>query len=152
MDGRVLLPVVAGLVVLSACGSGGSETSQPAPASAAPTTSPTAAPGLPQACARYRAASTIARQVVTSAAEPVLASAPAFVLLGVRQGATDAAAAAPTAAPVFGEVVAAVDDLDAQAVARLPSGADGSTTLVQLQPQRLGAALDAADALCRSAG
>lgn len=107
---------------------------------------------LAQACDRHGQTAVISRQVVSSAAEPVLASAPAFVLVGARQSATDAVAAVPSAAPVFGELVAAIDDLDAQATAQLPRGADGATTLVQLQPARLGAALDAVDALCRTAG
>ncbi len=46
------------------------------------------------------------------------------------------------------EVVAAVDDLDAQATWALPPGANPTETTVKLDPTRLAAALDAAELAC----
>lgn len=137
---------------VSAC-SGGSApaTTQPAPTSAGPTSQPTAQPkptALQAVCTRYNSAHITARQVVTSAADPILASGPALFLINLRQTAADAVTSVPESAAVFTELRDSIDDLNNQATAALPPGADGTKTLVTVKPARLGAALDAADKLC----
>ena len=47
------------------------------------------------------------------------------------------------------EVVAAQEDLDTQGHQKLPAGADLNATTVMLNPDRLAAALDAADLACK---
>lgn len=139
--GSALL-TIGGFLALAGCAGGGD--------TPAPTTSATAAPSsaLAQTCARYAQTHDTARQVVTSAAEPILAAGPAFFLIDVRQTAVDAINTVPSAAPKFTELRDAIDDFNAQASAALPPGADPTKTLVQLQPGRLGAALDGVDQLC----
>jgi hypothetical protein len=81
-------------------------------------------------------------------AQPVLPAAVALLLLSPREtyataGAQDRELSAATA-----EVVAGIDDLDAQGWALLPPGASPVEHAVQLDPSRLVAALDAVDRLC----
>jgi len=137
---------------LTACGGGGdapTATTTSAPAAPPATTQPSA---LAATCARYATAHDTARQVVRSAASPVLAAAPAFVLIGLRQTAVDAINSVPPSAAMFTELRDAIDDLNRQATAALPPGADGTKTLVTVQPARLGAALDGVDTLCATGG
>jgi hypothetical protein len=58
------------------------------------------------------------------------------------------AATNPKIATAMRELAAAQDDLDAQGWRKLPPGADPSATPVWLNPDRLAAALDAADEAC----
>lgn len=149
---------------VAGCGGAGTGAATTAPTTNTPTTTAPAAtapegssstagpsPALAQACASYASTHQTARQVVESAAEPILAAGPAFFLINLRQTAVDAISAVPAAAGVFTELRDAIDDINQQATAALPPGADGTKTQVRVQPARLGAALDAVDKLCAGA-
>ena len=144
---RVTTAVALGAVlaaVLSGCGGGGASTTT------TPTTSSSAAPpsALAAACTRYEGSRTTARQVAASAASPILAAGPALFLVNLRQVAGDAAASVPESATTFTELRDAIDDVNSQATAAVPAGAEPSKTLVRVNPARLSAALDATDKLC----
>ena len=146
-----MLAVLVSAAVSACSGGSAPATTQPAPTSAGPTSQPAAQPkptALQAVCTRYNSAHITARQVVTSAADPILASGPALFLINLRQTAADAVTSVPESAAVFTELRDSIDDLNNQATAALPPGADGTKTLVTVKPARLGAALDAADKLC----
>ena len=145
-----MLAVLVAAAVSACSGGGAPATTQPAPTSAGPT-APTAQPkptALQAVCTRYNSAHVTARQVVTSAANPILASGPALFLINLRQTAADAITSVPESAAVFTEMRDSIDDLNNQAIAALSPGTDGTKTLVTVKPARLSAALDAADKLC----
>lgn len=143
------LALLAGCV-LTACST--SETPATPSASsttaAARATSTGGAAALEQVCAGYDTTRGIARQLVSSAASPIVASGPVFFLITLRQTASSAIVTVPEFASVFVELRDAIDDLNQQATAALPPGADGSKTRVALNASRLGAALDRVDKLC----
>ena len=158
---RVTTAVVLGAAlaaVLSGCGGGGDSSSSSSSSTAtttstAPAASSSAAPSAPStalstACTRYEGSRSTARQVAASAAKPILAAGPALFLINLRQVAVDAAASVPESAAVFTELSDSIDDLNNQATAAVPPGADAAKTLVTVQPARLSAALDAIDKLC----
>lgn len=158
LAGTATALVIVAAAVSGCAGGGGGGGDATAP-TAVPTVAPTSAPAseeptsgapapLQAACSRYDASHDTARQVVSAAASPILASGPAFFLITLRQVATDAISTVPTSAAVFTELQAAIDDLNKQASAALPPGADGTKTLVTVQPARLAAALEATDRLC----
>lgn len=151
-------------LVVGATGCGSDEPTTAAPATATTTaaaSSSTAAPApssgadSPAAqCAAVTGSEVGARQVVTtSATQAVLRPAVALVLLDLRDKAlTASTSTAEPYAPAFTELVAAIDDVDAQAGAQLPPGADTTKTAVRVDGARLAAALDAVDAVCAQAG
>lgn len=111
------------------------------------------APGDPDValCRAYVAVSGDARAPLTSMrTEAVLVPTVDFIELGANQTATRAAAArSPVIAAAMREVVAAQEDLDTQGHQKLPAGSDLNTMTVMLNPDRLAAALDAAELACK---
>jgi hypothetical protein len=81
-------------------------------------------------------------------ARPVLPAAVALLLVSPREAYGMPGAQDPGLVAALAEVVAAIDDLDAQGKALLPPDANPAETAVRLDPARLVAALDAVDRLC----
>jgi hypothetical protein len=102
-------------------------------------------------CRTYLAASADARAPLPAMrTEAVLVPTVDFIELGTNQIATKGAGArSPVIAAAMREVLAAQEDLDTQGHQKLPAGADLNTTTVMLNPERLSAALDAADLACK---
>lgn len=101
-------------------------------------------------CQTYTHASRGARTPIDAMrTQAVLVPFVALIELSARDAAQRASGAPdPAVAGAMREVVASLDDLDAQGQARLPAGADLAQTPVKLDPTRLVAALDAADRTC----
>lgn len=75
----------------------------------------------------------------------------ALIMLSTRRAATAGEQADDyEVVSAMREVIAAIDDLQAQAAAGVPPSADPTKTLVRLDPTRLVAALDEADRVCAS--
>jgi hypothetical protein len=149
----VLAGALVGLVLLAGC-SGGAGGSAPPRAAGPPTgegpTAPTLADQNTQLCHGYAVASGSARTPLDAMrGEAVLLPFIDLIELSTEQAAQRASAAPdPAVAAAMREVVAAIDDLDAQGRARLPAGTDPSKTTVRLDPGRLAGALDGADRAC----
>lgn len=138
----------AGLALLAGCSAARPSAAGPAPTTGGgrtPAADPT--PGL---CRSYAATSAGARTPLDAMrTEAVLLPFVDLIELATRQ--TAAAASSATDARVSAamrEVVAAIDDVDAQGRARLPADADPARATVRLDPGRLAAALDGADRAC----
>ncbi|WP_028932897.1 hypothetical protein [Pseudonocardia spinosispora] len=101
-------------------------------------------------CQTYTHAARGARTPIDAMrAQPVLVPFVALIELSARDAAQRASAAPdPAVAGAMREVVASLDDLDAQGQAGLPAGADLAQTPVKLDPTRLASALDTADRTC----
>ena len=101
-------------------------------------------------CRGYAAAAASARAPLDAMrTEAVLLPFIDLIELGTHQVAEQAnAGASPGVAEAMREVVAAQDELDAQGHKNLRVGADLTTTVVRLNPDRLATALDAADQSC----
>jgi hypothetical protein len=136
---------VALLVGALLAGCGGA-TGTPAPA-VSPTTPPVGSDAA--ACRRHTdvvgSVRTLARMIE---AQPVLPAAVALLLLSPREAYATPGVQDPALVAALAEVVAAIDDLDAQGKALLPPDANAAETTVQLDASRLLAALDAVDRLC----
>jgi hypothetical protein len=144
--------VALGLAGCSTDGTAAAPARTQVPASSAAAT-PTADASV-SACTAYAGATGNPRQVVTtSSTKPVLGPAVALVLVNFRSIVVGASVPAdPPLQAAFTELVASVDDLSAQLTSGLPAGADAVQTPVAVDPARLRAALDAADALCTARG
>ncbi|MGQ0480878.1 MAG: hypothetical protein ACT4O0_07625 [Pseudonocardia sp.] len=147
-----LLPAL--LAVVAAGGLAGCGESQPPPPAGAPFDAappPPPDPGRDAGyCREMTSALGSARSPIDAMrAQPVLGPFIALIELTPRLAAEKGSAAAdPGVAAAMREVVAAVDDLDAQAARALPPGANPTETTVQLDPNRLAAALDSVERAC----
>ena len=130
-------------VLLAGCGD---TTVPPAPA-VSPTPPPVGSDAA--ACRRH---TDVVGHVRTLAgmieAQPVLPAAVALLLLSPREAYATPGAQDPELVAALAEVVAAIDDLDAQGRALLPPDGNPAETAVQLDPTRVRAALDTVDLLC----
>ncbi|MDN5750337.1 MAG: hypothetical protein L0H64_17800, partial [Pseudonocardia sp.] len=91
------------------------------------------------------------RQVAEAAARmPVLPAAVAIILLGPRQVASTPGIQDPELAAAAAELVAAIDDLDAQADALLGPDGNAAQDAVQFDATRLLAAVDEIERVCTS--
>lgn len=103
------------------------------------------------ACQRYGTSARTARSVLEGIRNgPVVPAGVSFFLLPVRDAANAAGVRDATLATALKEVVAAVDDLDAQAQAKIPPGSDPVRTTVTIDPTRAIAAMAAVDQACGS--
>lgn len=127
----------------------------PPPAAPAPASTPPAAPPSGTAagepgCVDHERTVSMVRGIADAVAQgPVLPAGVALFLLGPR---TRAAAVSDSADPELvaarAELVAAIDELDAQGRAALPPGGDAARNPVQLDPTRILAAADELERLC----
>ncbi len=135
--------VAATCAVLAGCGA-------PEPAEPTATPAPSAAP-IPEevVCAEYVDTGSLVRRTAEALEQmPVLPAAIALVLLNTRQVATLPGVLDPELAAAQAELLAAIDDLDAQG--RLLLGPDGNPaqTAVQLDAARILAAVTEIERVC----
>jgi hypothetical protein len=138
----VAVALLAG-VLLSGCGG--------APGTPAPAVTPTPSPvgSDTAACRRHTEVGGHVRTLAGMIeAQPVLPAAVALLLLSPREAYSTPGAQDPALVAALAEVVAAIDDLDAQGKALLPPDGNPAETTVQLDASRVRAALDAVDRLC----
>jgi hypothetical protein len=144
MRPRVLLAAgVAATAVLAGCG-----TSTPAEPTRSP--SPSAAP-LPEevVCEEYADTGSLVRTTAESLErQPVLPAAVALVLFDSRRIAATAGVLDPELQAAQAELVAAIDDLDAQGQALLGPGGNPAQTAVQLDAARILAAVTEIERVC----
>ena len=128
-------------------------------AAPAPAPGPTAAPapaaagaeaGAP-ACANAPVTISTVRGIADALERgPVLPAGVELFLTGPREAAVAPDPSGPELAAARAELVAAIDDLDAQAVALLPPGGNVTRDPVQLDPTRIRAAAAELERLCAS--
>ncbi|MGH3565612.1 MAG: hypothetical protein ACRDRH_06190 [Pseudonocardia sp.] len=138
-------------VLLAGCGGapGAPAPVPPPPAPAAPTSVP-AAPADPDATACLRHAATVdvvRTEIRAYEAGPVAVIRPALVLLAARQAYVVLGVQDRERALAVAEAINAIDDLDVQGKALVPPGGS-ELDLVQLDPTRIRAAMDALDRIC----
>jgi len=141
-------------VLLVGCG-GAPDVPAPAPPPMppAPASTPAAVPAVPadpdaEACLRHAATVEVVRnEILAYEAGPVAAIRPALVLLAARQAYVVLGVQDRERALAVAEVINAIGDLDAQGKALVPPGGS-ELDLVQLDPTRIRAAMDALDRIC----
>jgi hypothetical protein len=131
----------------------GSASPMPAPVTRADAAGPTDTAGRAEAgggvCADHDNTVNTVRGVADALASgPVLPAGVALFLTTPRARATGPGAADPALIAVGAELVAAIDDLDAQGVALLPPGGNVTRDPVQLDPTRILAAAAELERLC----
>jgi hypothetical protein len=100
-------------------------------------------------CERYAGASgTLQRVLAEMRTGPVLGPGVTFLLIVPRDIAATPGITDPELAAAMSELTAAIDELGAQADAKLPPGADPMRTPVPVDPTRAAAAAARADAVC----
>lgn len=140
------------LAVLAGCGGG----SGPADPTVSPVPlPPSSAPAEPAAspedrvCSEYGDDQSIVRRIAdTLAQQPVLPAAIAIVLLDSRGIATTPGVTDPEILAAQQELIAAIDDLDAQGRALLPPGGNPAQDVVQLDAERILAAVTEIERVC----
>jgi hypothetical protein len=151
---RIAVAVVLGLLA----GCAGS----PGPAAERPAASPAAAPapapdaalgrrsgGADAACADYDLAVDTVRGIADALRRgPVLPAGAAMFLTGPRARAAASSTTDPALSAAGTELVAAIDDLEAQGQALLPPGGNLTRDPVQLDPTRILAAATRIERLC----
>ncbi len=148
------IPAAVALIgVLAGCG-GGAATA-PTPPAAVPdppvATTPAAAAAAPTggACADYDKTVSTVRGIADALRRgPVLPAGVDLFLLGPRAQAANPEDADPELVEARAELVAAIDDLDAQGRALLPPGGSAARDPVQLNPDRILAAAAVFERLC----
>jgi hypothetical protein len=148
---------VAGLAwLLAGCGSAGPADPPPAPPAPAPVVpTPSAVPaaeaGGPACTDADITVSTVRGIADALERGPVLSAGVELFLTGPREQAAAPQAAGPELTRARAELVAAIDDLDAQARALLPPGGNAARDPVQLNPTRILAAAAEIERLCGTA-
>lgn len=147
-----VVAVAAGSALAGCAGGPGQPSAPQTRPSPSGVAAPGGAPGDPDValCQAYLAASGDAHAPLPAMrTEAVLVPAVDFIELGANQIATKGTKArSPIIAVAMREVDAAQEDLDAQGRAKLPANADLNSMTVLLNPDRLEAALNAADLAC----
>jgi hypothetical protein len=143
---------VCGVALVTALAGCSAEPAAPPRTAAVPSGAP-AAPNIADpnavACARHAESGALVRRVVAEIEKgPVLPAGVAIILVGSRSGYATPGSTDPALTAALQEVGAAIDDLDRQGHAKLAPGGDVATSKVALDPARITAALDAADAAC----
>ena len=119
------------------------------PGSAAPGSAGPAGPPDGVVCADYRDRESLLRQTAEAVERmPVLPAGVSLVLLGVRQTALTPGVQDPALAAAQAELVAAIDDLDAQGRRLIGPEGNAAQDAVQLDAARLLDALDAVERIC----
>jgi hypothetical protein len=121
----------------------------PAPALPSAPALPTAAGPDQAACADYANTVNTVRGIASALQNgPVLPAGVALFLLDARTRASAPGASDPALAAAQAELVAAIDDLDAQGRDLLPAGGNPARDAVQLDPTRILAAVGTIERLC----
>jgi hypothetical protein len=147
------IPAAVALIgVFAGCGGGGAATA-PTPQAAVPdppvATTPAAAAPTGGACADYDKTVSTVRGIADALRRgPVLPAGVDLFLLGPRAQAANPEDADPELVAARAELVAAIDDLDAQGRALLPPGGNAARDPVQLNPDRILAAAAVFERLC----
>jgi hypothetical protein len=149
------------LVVAAALGLSLAGCSTPAPAPPAPAPPVAAEPAAPSStgpaaaspdaavCADYRDRGSLLRETTDAIQEmPVLPAGVGLVLLGVRQTALTPGVQDPDLAAAQAELVAAIDDLDAQGRTLVGPDGDAARDAVRLDAARILRALTEVERLC----
>ena len=149
-----LVAAAAGSLLAGCAGGPGQQpTAPPARPSPSGVAGPSGGAGDPDValCRAYLGAAGDARAPLPAMrTEKVLVPTVDFIELGANQIATPGSGArSPVIAAAMRDVVAAQEDLDAQGHRQLPAGADLNSITVTLNPDRLAAALDAANLACK---
>jgi glucose/arabinose dehydrogenase len=147
----VAAAALAALTVLAGCG--GDPAPAPPPATApAPAPAPSAAPAqTPEdvVCADYTDTQSVVRQTAEAIEEmPVLPAGVAVLLLGARQVATTSGVTDPEIRAAQTELVAAIDDLDAQGRALLGPDGNAAQDAVRIDAARILAAVTEIERVC----
>jgi hypothetical protein len=152
--GRAGRAVVVAALGLSLAGCGPPAPAPPAPAEP-PAPSRTGPAGAPPAspdaavCADYRDRGSLLRETTDAIQEgPVLPAGVGLVLLGVRQTALTPGVQDPALAAAQAELVAAIDDLDAQGRTLIGPDGDAARDAVRLDAARIQRALAEVERLC----
>lgn len=143
-----VLATVTVLGVLAGCGSA---PAPPAPAPPEPAPSAAPAPATPEdvVCQDYTDSQSVVRQVADAMTRmPVLPAGVAVLLLGSRQVATTGGVTDPELRAAQAELVAAIDDLDTQARALLGPDGNAAQDAVELDAQRILAAVTEIERVC----
>ena len=143
--------------VLLAAGCAGPSPAAPAPAPApvtsAPATSAPAVDGNAAACAGAPGTATTVRMIADTVNKgPVLPAAVALFLLDARQKAAAGGVTDPALQAAQQQMVAAIDDLDAQGKAKLPPGGNPASDTVALDMTKSLAATEAVRKACAALG
>ena len=147
-----LAAALVAAALVAGCG-GGAEPAPPAPPTASSAPSSAAAASDEQVCAAVPGIIAAAEGIDGAVAEgPVLPAGVALLLVAPRQAAASANVTDPELAAALAELVAAIDDLDAQARAALPEGGNAVENPVLVDADRLVAAAEAVQAECVDGG
>ena len=126
---------------------------RPAASAVEPTAAAGTAPGPGRnepACADYTTTVSTVRGIADALKRgPVLPAGVALFLIGPRDPAAAPGADDPQLIAARAELVAAIDDLDAQGRALLPAGGNPARDAVQLDPTRILAAVAEFERVCR---
>jgi hypothetical protein len=139
------------LAVLAGCGGApGPTTPTVSPVPLPPSSEPaTAVSPEDRVCSEYGDDQSIVRRIAnTLAQQPVLPAAIAIVLLDSRGIATTPGVTDPELLAAQMELIAAIDDLDAQGRALLPPGGNPAQDVVQLDGERILAAVTEIERVC----
>ncbi|GAA3230559.1 hypothetical protein GCM10017691_23640 [Pseudonocardia petroleophila] len=145
-----LVTTLAALSVLAGCSTAAPAPEAPAPASAAPGPSGAVA-ATPEdvVCEDYTDSQSVVRQAADAMTRmPVLPAGVAVLLLGARQVATTGGVTDPEIVAAQAELVAAIDDLDAQGREQLGPDGNAARDAVQLDAQRILAAVTEIERVC----
>ncbi len=149
--GRLVVAAALGLA-LAGCSTPAPAPTAPAepaaPSSTGPAGAPTASPDA-AVCADYRDRGSLLRETTDAIQEmPVLPAGVGLVLLGVRQTALTPGVQDPALAAAQAELVAAIDDLDAQGRTLIGPDGDAARDAVRLDAARILRALTEVERLC----
>ena len=149
---RALLAAAAGALVLAGCGTPAPAPTAPAPTAPAPTApAPTPAGRAPEevVCAEYRTDDSVLRRTADAVARmPVLPAGVNLVLLNTRMIAQTPGVQDPELVAAQAELVAAIDDLDAQGRALVGPEGSAVTDAVQFDAARITAAVTEIERVC----
>ncbi len=144
--------LLAGLVVLVLAGCSAPAAPAVTPSSAPSAGTPTTSAGKTAddaACAAdVGTADTVRGIAAVAQKEPVLPAAVALLLLDARQKAAAPGITDPALVTAQAELVAAIDDLDAQGKAGMPAGGNAAQDKVQLDMSRILAAVAGVEKAC----
>ena len=147
------LAVAALAGLLAGCGgpTPAPDPTAPAPATSAPAPSRGAEAGAPACADAFVTISTVRGIADALERGPVVPAGVELFLSGPRESAAAPDTAGPALTAARAEMVAAIDDIDAQAQAMLPPGGNATRDPVQLNPDRILAAAAEIERLCGSA-
>ena len=146
---RPVTTIAALLIGLAGCSAPPAPVAPPAPSSAAaPSTSAAGRPDDVACTDGANTASTVRGIAKVAQDQPVLPAAVALFLLDARQKASGAGLTDPALVTAQAELVAAIDDLDAQGEKGLPPGGNASQDKVKLNVTRILAAVAGVEKAC----